>query len=125
MINFEFILLLNPSPKMLSTLAQQLLGLIVFSNLASAVRFKFGVEEVKVGLTRDNLEDDGLLVIASVTGSGDKSDHWELGSLENGDSINWSNLTQEIDVPSGASNLSMAIGVSNADGADEELVSRR
>jgi hypothetical protein len=64
MINFEFILLLNPSPKMLSTLAQQLLGLLVFSNLASAVRFKFGVEEMKVGLTRDNLEDDGLLVIA-------------------------------------------------------------
>jgi hypothetical protein len=110
---------------MVSILAQQLLGFLVLSNLALAVRFQFGIEEVTVGTTRDNFEDDGLLVVASYTGSGNKSNDWELGSLEEGDSIKWTNLTQEIDVPSGASNLSVAIGVSNAKDADEELVSSK
>jgi hypothetical protein len=110
---------------MLSTLAHQLLGFLILSNFALAVRFKFGIEEVTVGTTRDNFEDDGLLVVASYTGSGNKSNDWELGSLEEGDSIKWTNLTQEIDVPSGASNLSVAIGVSNAKDADEELVSSK
>jgi hypothetical protein len=124
-VNFKFTLLFNFSLKIVSILAQQLLGFLVLSNLALAVRFQFGIEEVTVGTTRDNFEDDGLLVVASYTGSGNKSNDWELGSLEEGDSIKWTNLTQEIDVPSGASNLSVAIGVSNAKDADEELVSSK
>jgi hypothetical protein len=120
---YSFLLLRIILSKMLALRTCQWLGFLALSNLAFATRFRFGVEEVNVGLTRDPLEDDALLVIASVTGSGNKTNNWELGSVGAGDSIKWNNLTQEIDVPRGAANLSMAFGIANAPDPDEELVS--
>jgi hypothetical protein len=117
------LLLRHTSHKMLALRTQELLGFLALCTLASATRFRFGIEEVNVGLTRDPLEDDALLAIASATGSANKTNNWELGSVGAGNSIKWNNLTQEIDVLSSAANVSMAFGITNAPDPDEEMVS--
>jgi hypothetical protein len=107
---------------MLVLCARQVLGFLLLSNFAVARKFKFGVEEVNVGTTRDYEEDDVLLVIASTAGSGNHSDKFSLGPVEKNASIKWNNITQELDVPSGASNLSVALSAFNADDPDEAQV---
>lgn len=70
--------------------------------------------------TRDVQEDDVLLVVASFSGTTNNTNNWSLGSVKDGASIKWDNLTQEIDVPSQAANLSVAVGVSNTPDQDEQ-----
>lgn len=91
-------------------------------NFVVARRFKFGVEEVNVNTTLDHDEDDLLLVIASTTGTGNISSKYFMGEVRDNDSIKGNNLTQEIDVPDKAANLSVAFSAFNAPDVNEEMV---
>lgn len=97
-----------------------LLCLLYLTNLAIAVKYRFSIQEVRIASTRDIDEDDVLLVVASFSGTTNNTNNWSLGSVEDGASIKWDNLTQEIDVPSQAANLSVAIGISNTPDQDEQ-----
>jgi hypothetical protein len=105
-------------PKMLFSGVGLLLGILFLTNLTLAGRYRFGIQEIDVGLPRDLKEDDLLLVIASTSGSGNNSKTWSLGTAVENSTIKWTNLTQEIEVPAKAANLSVAIGVFNSPGGD-------
>jgi hypothetical protein len=98
---------------MTASLFKQLFALLLLANLAFAVRFSFQIKEINVQVTRDFIEDDLVLAVASNTGSANLSSNWPLGSVESNDTITWNNLTQEVDVPATAANLSMAFGIAN------------
>ena len=103
-------------------LQQRMLALLLLVNITLAVRFSFSIQEVMVGTTRDISEDDLVLAIAFNTGSSSNNRTWSLGSVEANDTIKWNNLTQEIDVPASASNLSVAIGILNTPDEDEATI---
>lgn len=98
-------------------------GIVFFllASLALASRFKFIVQSVDVGVTRDMQEDDLILAIGTKTNSGTTNSTWALGSVVEGDSIKWDNLTTEIEVPATGSNLSIGIGILNAEATDDKV----
>jgi hypothetical protein len=99
-----------------------MLALLLLVNITLAVRVSFSIQEIIVGTTRDISEDDLVLAIAFNTGSSSNNRTWSLGSVEENDIIKWNNLTQEIDVPASASNLSVAIGILNTPDEDEATI---
>jgi hypothetical protein len=107
---------------MLVLRAQKFFCLLILTNLAFAARFRFTIQEIDIGLTRDLNEDDVILAIASTTGFGTINNTWTLGSAKKNTTFKWSNLTQEFEVPANAVNLSVAIAASNSPDADEKTV---
>jgi hypothetical protein len=103
---------------------KQFLPIFFLLSLAAAGKFKFSIQEILVGETREGLGDDDLLLaIASTAGSSNNSNHWMVGSVNNKDQIKWDNLTQEVEVSDKASNLSIAFGLSNTPDLDEQAIS--
>jgi hypothetical protein len=98
---------------------KSIFALLLLVNLTVAVRFSFSIKDVTVGRTRDLTEDDLVLVLASNTGASNNSKSFFLGPIEADQSIRWTNLTQEIDVPADARNISLAFGISNTADATE------
>ena len=103
-------------------LPQLFVAFLLFANMALASRFRFSINEIVVGVTRDISEDDLFLAIATTTGFGTNNKTWTLGEAQKGNTFKWDNLTQEIEVPASASNLSIAIGVLNGKSGDEHTV---
>ncbi|KAJ4347886.1 uncharacterized protein N0V89_009258 [Didymosphaeria variabile] len=101
-----------------------LLRVLVFlsSHLALASRFRFGIQEIYVGLPRDLEEDDLVLAIVSTAGSDSSNQTWLIGAVETNTTISWSNLTHEFDVPANPPNVSVSIGAANDPDADEESI---
>lgn len=97
-----------------------LLAFLLMANMTLAGRFRVSIQEIVVGTTRDFSEDDLLLAVAATTGFGTNNKTWLLGSAKGGDIIKWDNLTQDVEVPASASNLSVAIGVLNDPDGDEK-----
>ncbi|KAF2822365.1 hypothetical protein CC86DRAFT_409976 [Ophiobolus disseminans] len=94
--------------------------LLLLSSIAHASRFSFSISEITVQRTRDVAEDDLFLALASTAGSSTTNHTFPLVSVKEGSIIKWDNLTQEIDVPAAATNLSIAIGVLNNANDDED-----
>ncbi|KAL1601451.1 hypothetical protein SLS60_006366 [Paraconiothyrium brasiliense] len=104
----------------LHSLLRFLVFFSVHSTLAS--RFRFGVQEIHVGLPRDLDEDDLVLAIVSTAGSDTSNQTWLIGAVEKNTTISWSNLTHEFDVPASPSNVSVSIGALNDPDATEESI---
>lgn len=99
--------------------SQSILSSLLLIHMTVAVRFSFSIKDITVGRTRDLKEDDLVLAIASNTGVGNYSNVFFLGPIEADQSIKWTNLTQEIDVPTDARNISVALGITNTADATE------
>jgi hypothetical protein len=105
---------------MLVSSARILVRLLLFVNLALAAHFRFGIQEIHVNLTRALRTDELLLAIASNGGATTNSTTWPLGEAKVGATIPGGiNLTQVVEVPAKATNLSVAIGLLNKPGGDD------
>ncbi|KAF1965174.1 hypothetical protein BU23DRAFT_628817 [Bimuria novae-zelandiae CBS 107.79] len=89
----------------------RLLQFLFFVGLALSSQFRFGVEEIHIGLVRDLTEDDLVLAIVST-----------VGFVETNATIKWSNLTHEFTVSDTPSNVSVSMGMANAPDATEESI---
>lgn len=81
--------------------------------------YRFSIQEVDIGITRDLMEDDLFLSIASIAGSSKNSTTWGIGSFNKNESISWGNLTQDVDISSANTNLSITFGLLNIEDADK------
>jgi hypothetical protein len=98
---------------------QQLLRILLLVNVALASRFSFAIQEIDVRETLGLTEDTLVLALASTTGYGTLNKTWSLGVVKQNSTIKWNNLTQEVEVPASASNLSIALGVFNHPNRDD------
>lgn len=102
-----------------------LLGILLLVNMVLAVRYKFSIQEINIGNVRGFEDDDLFLAIACTTGPTTSNNSWPIGLVKDNSTIKWDNLTQEVDVPSSASNLSVAYGAINGANQDDGSLSSK
>jgi hypothetical protein len=73
---------IRPSSNMSSSRLQQLLGLLLFYNLAYAGQYSFGIQDIHVVLPRD-FNSNALLLANALSGSSDANNNtWTLGQVK-------------------------------------------
>lgn len=104
---------------------QQVLGFLLLAKVTLAGQFSFAIQEIDVGEPRGSTEDNLVLALASTTSYGNLSKTYTIGPVEKNNTIKWNNLTLVIEVPTSASNLSIALGVfNNPNGNDDSVTSQ-
>lgn len=96
-----------------SSLLKSVLAFFLLIDVVFAGRYSFSIQDIIVRKARDDKEDDLFLALASTAGSSTIDKNFTLVAVEAGDTIKWTNLTQEVEVPAAAANLSVAFGLAN------------